>query len=73
MHLILVAPATIEMGSTIKPVRCPVCKSGRICDAIDYKDVIRTLLMPSIGVEAAIVLKCPHCKTLVSVTVLKIE
>jgi len=73
MRLILVTPAKIEKDSPIKTVRCPSCKTGRLCDAITYKNAIKTMLFPSSSTDTVFILKCPHCGKLISLAVFEIE
>jgi len=71
--LILVSPVIANRGSQIKPIRCPSCKIGRLCDTISYNDAIKTIISPDGNMDTVLILKCPHCKKLIGIIVNKIE
>lgn len=52
--------------STRKPVKCPFCKQGRICDVASAVPVRNTTLMNGES-SAAIYVKCHRCGQLIGI------
>ncbi len=53
-----------------RPLRCPVCKRGRIMDEVSKSDTIHVILYGPEELEKATwILKCPRCKCKIGASV----
>lgn len=71
--MIAVSKAKVEEGLPVKTIRCPACKKGRICDAITHKAAVKIVPFSDPASDVGVILKCPHCKKLIQVTLLEIK
>ena len=71
--MILVSPAIVNNGTHTKTIRCPTCKTGRLCDAVTYNNVIKNAFSPDWNLDTVLTLKCPHCKELINIAIIEIQ
>lgn len=58
----------MKSKTNTRPLRCPVCKRGRLADgAARLKPEQVLLLPPDSAAEASIFLKCPKCASEIGV------